>query len=131
MTTISLRKKKNFGFSDLIFSINMKFIGGHMSEKKIYAMKHMGLQLKKAYKDEPNKIQGIAYRLLNYLKTKKVNGFLDVVVNCHMHIGKEVPTLFVECIDDVEKFQAYGYAFLLGLMGEEYKQDSKTVNLKE
>ena len=98
-----------------------------MSDKKINVMKHLGLTLKKGYKDkdEENKIQGIAYRLLNFLKTKNTNGFLDVVINCHMHIGKEVPTLFVECIDDVERFQAYGYAFLLGLTGEEYRKNTE------
>ncbi len=103
----------------------MNFVGGDMSDKKIYAMKRLGLNLKKGYreKDEENKIHGIAYRLLNNLKTKNTNSFLDVVINCHMHIGMEVPTLFVECIDDVERFQAYGYAFLLGFTGEEYRKD--------
>lgn len=89
-------------------------------KKRINKMKHLGLDLKKAYKDEANKISGIAYRLLNFLKTKNINGFMDVVINCHMHIGKEIPTLFVECINDVEQFQAYGYAFLIGFTGEEY-----------
>ena len=124
------KKRWMIKYSNLIFDINMNFIGGKMSEKKIHAMKQLGLKLKKGYrgKDAENKIQGIAYRLLNFLKTKNTNGFLDVVINCHMHIGAEVPTLFVECIDDEERFQAYGYAFLLGFTGEEYKKNSETGN---
>ena len=103
-----------------------KFIGGHMPEKKIYiyVMKQMGLKLKMGYNSEQNKIRGIAGRLLNNLKTKNVNGFLEVVINCHMHTGLEVPTLFIECIDDVEQFRTYGYAFLLGFMGGALRQDS-------
>lgn len=124
---LSLKRKWSNATASIIFRINMNFIGGDMSDKKIYAMKQLGLTLKKGYKDraEVNKIQGIAYRLLNYLKTKNTNGFLDVVINCHMHIGSEVPTLFVECIDDVERFQAYGYAFLLGFTGEEYRKKTE------
>jgi len=123
---LSLQKKGKHGFAGLIFKINMKFIGGVMSEKKINVMKFMGLKLKKGYQDEQNKIPGIAYRLLNNLKTKNINGFMDVVINCHMHIGLEVPTLFIECIDNVEQFQAYGYAFLIGFMGQEYVPGAKT-----
>lgn len=132
LLNLSLKQKRKSRLSSLVFKINMNFLGGQMSEKKIYAMKQLGLQLKKGYKkkDEENKIQGIAYRLLNNLKTKKTNGFLDVVINCHMHIGKEVPTLFVECINDVERFQAYGYAFLLGFTGEEYRPDSEAAKQK-
>jgi CRISPR-associated protein Cst1 len=130
MMALSLKRKWTNRHSELIFRINMNFIGGNMSDKKIYAMKQLGLKLKKGYKgkDASNKIQGIAYRLLNFLKTKNTNGFLDVVINCHMHIGAEVPTLFVECIDDEERFQAYGYAFLLGFTGEEYKKNSEAGN---
>ena len=125
---LSIRKKKKNGFADLIFKINMKFIGGQMTEKKIQVMKMMGLKLKKGYNDEQNKIPGIAYRLLNNLKTKNTHAFMDVAINCHMHIGQEVPTLLVECIDDAERFQAYGYAFLLGFMGEEYIPETKKEN---
>ncbi|HLP46286.1 MAG TPA: type I-B CRISPR-associated protein Cas8b1/Cst1 [Candidatus Deferrimicrobium sp.] len=128
---LAIRKKKKNGFADLVFKINMNFIGGQMSEKKIQVMKLMGLKLKKGYKNEQNKIPGIAYRLLNNLKTKNINAFMDVAINCHMHIGQEVPTLLVECIDNVERFQAYGYAFLLGFMGEEYNPEAKKENLKE
>lgn len=132
----ALRKKSKTGNADLVFKINLNFIGGNMadsnntiSDKKILVMKQMGLSLKKGYADEPHKIQGIAYRLLNNLKTKNINGFMDVLINCHMHIRKEVPTLFVECIDDVERFQALGYAFLIGFMGEEYIPKTKKENM--
>ncbi len=123
---LALRRKwRSSGMADLVFKINMNFIGGNMSDKKILALKHLGLALKKGYHEQSNKIPGIAYRLLNYLKTKNINGFMDVMINCHMHIGLEVPTLFVECIDDMERFQAYGYAFLLGFTGQEYNPEGK------
>lgn len=118
----------SFSIIETIFKININYIGGNMSDKKIYAMKKIGLELKKSYqkKEEKNKIPGIAYRLLNYLKTKNPNGFLDVVINCHMHIGKEIPTLFVEAIDNIDRFQAYGYSFLLGFTGADYNPAEKT-----
>ena len=36
---------------------------------------------------------------------------------------REVPTLLLETIDDIDIFQAYGYALLIGLLGEEYIRD--------
>ncbi|MCX6581769.1 MAG: type I-B CRISPR-associated protein Cas8b1/Cst1 [Candidatus Aminicenantes bacterium] len=130
LLNLSLGKRRKSFSAELVFKINMNFIGGRMSEKKILVMKQLGLKLKKGYKNEQNKIPGIAYRLLNNLKTKNINAFMDVAINCHMHIGQEVPTLLVECIDNVEKFQAYGYAFILGFMGEEYNPEAKKENLK-
>ncbi|MGE5340677.1 MAG: type I-B CRISPR-associated protein Cas8b1/Cst1 [Candidatus Omnitrophota bacterium] len=126
LLSYSLRKKRTVGTAGLIFKINMNFIGGRMSDNKIKVMKFKGSNLKLEYKKkkEENKIPGIAYRLLNSLKTKNPNGFMDVIINTHMHIGQEVPTLFVECLDDIECFQAYGYAFLLGFMGD-YNPESK------
>lgn len=111
-----------------IFKININYIGGNMSDKKIYAMKGFGVKLRDEYKKkgEDNKHSGIAYRLLNYLKTKNPNGFLDVVINCHMHVGKEIPTLFVEAIDHIDRFQAYGYSFLLGFTGADHHTAGKT-----
>ncbi|MCU0286348.1 MAG: type I-B CRISPR-associated protein Cas8b1/Cst1, partial [Acidobacteria bacterium] len=113
---------------EIVFKINMNFLGGLMSEKKILVMKQMGLKLKKGFKDEQNKIPGIAYRLLDHLRTKNIKTFMDVVINCHMHIGQEVPSLLVECIDNTEKFLAYGYAFLLGFMGEENNPETNEIN---
>ncbi|MCP4157950.1 MAG: type I-B CRISPR-associated protein Cas8b1/Cst1 [bacterium] len=127
MLAIALSKKWKNSLATLLFKINMNFIGGGMSDKKIYAMTNLGLELKKAYRNrkEENKINGIAYRLLNSLKTRNTNRFMDVVINCHMHTRKEVPTLFVDCIDNMERFQAYGYAFLLGFTGEKYEAKKK------
>jgi len=124
-------------FIEMIIKINNNFIEGRVKNKMVYNKdindcKNYGLTLRKAYADKKaeNKLSGITYRLLNALKTKNTSRFMDTILNAYMYLNKQIPTTFIEGLKDVDKFQTIGYAFLLGLQGEE-KVNGKEENLSE
>ncbi|WZL74331.1 type I-B CRISPR-associated protein Cas8b1/Cst1 [Clostridiaceae bacterium 35-E11] len=131
----TLDKKFNrLHFIEIIINMNNNFVGGSVKAKMVHykdinKCKDFGLNLRKHYveKKVENKLSGISYRLLNALKTKNTARFMDTILNAYMYLNKQVPTIFVEGLRDVEKFQTLGYAFLLGLQGEEIKESKKSV----
>lgn len=141
-TIIRLYLDNNKNVSNLdpaykIAHINMSYMnytgGSDMTDQKINnlqakckILQGKGRELKNAFRDEKNKIQGIAYRMLNHLRTQNINGFMDVLINSHMHKRREVPTLFVDALQNEDIFQAYGYAFLMGFLGDEWSKTDKT-----
>lgn len=119
-------------FIEMIIKINNNFLRGRGKAKMVHYKvindcKNYGLELRKNYCDKKaeNKIGGITYRLLNALKTKNTSRFMDTILNAYMYLNKQVPTTFVEGLQDIDKFQTIGYAFLLGLQGEEVKKANK------
>lgn len=117
-------------FIEMIIKINNNFLGGRVKGKMVHYKvinncKNYGLKLRKAYSDKKaeNKLGGITYRLLNALKTKNTSRFMDTILNAYMYLNKQVPTDFVQGLQDIDRFQTIGYAFLLGLQGEEFKKD--------
>jgi CRISPR-associated protein Cst1 len=76
-----------------------------------------GSDLRKAY-DGNQKLSGISYRLLNALKTKNVEKFMETLINSYMYHRKPIPPEFISALNDDERFQTIGYAFLIGLLGE-------------
>jgi len=101
-------------------------IGGKkMDSKKVYIMSKKGLELRYTMKSKTDnyesKLRSFAYKLLNALKTKNINNFMDMIMRMYISVNKEVPTLFLESIQDEDVFAAYGYAYLIGLNGETYK----------
>lgn len=89
-----------------------------MNKERDYLIeaKTAGYHLREAYiKKDPRtgKIPGISYRLLNALKTNNRGMFMDVLLNCYLYVGKEVPAVIPEALrDDDEMFSTIGYAFV-------------------
>mgnify|MGYP001571694009 CR=1 FL=1 len=79
------------------------------------------LALRKKYIEinSESKLSGITYRLLNALKTKDNSKFMDTLINAYMYSGKEIPIEFTKGLINSDILQAIGYAFLIGLQGEE------------
>ncbi|MEY8351299.1 type I-B CRISPR-associated protein Cas8b1/Cst1 [Bacillus cereus] len=104
---------------------NSQFKGGkeQVYYKQINQYQDYGFQLRKAYAGNENKLSGITYRLLNALKLKNSNRFMDTLVSAYMYKGKQIPMDFIQVLHDEMKFQTIGYAFLLGLQGEQQKLD--------
>lgn len=77
-----------------------------------------GYWLRQAYagKGSVDKLNGIAYRLLNALKTNNTSMFMDTVLNCYLYTRKEVPGVFLDTLKDDEAFKHIGYAFVTGLI---------------
>lgn len=123
-------KFNRVNFIEMAIKINNNFLGGRVKSKMVHytvinKCKGYGFDLRRAYDDKAkNKVGGITYRLLNALKTKDTARFMDTILNAYMYLNKRVPTTFVDALSDVDRFQTIGYAFLLGLQGEETKIDN-------
>ncbi|MGO5093021.1 type I-B CRISPR-associated protein Cas8b1/Cst1 [Clostridium sp. LCP25S3_F10] len=123
-------KFKGLSYLKNIIKINNSFLGGIMGKKvyykKIDDIQKLGFCLRKDYENKKadNKINGITYRLLNALKTKNSNRFMDTLLNAYMYIRKPIPTEFIEGLKDEAKLQTIGYAFLVGLQGDTSKLEN-------
>lgn len=63
------------------------------------------------------KLNGIAYRMLNALKTNNKHSFMDTLINAYMYVGKSIPKIFAENLEDDLVFKNIGYAFITGMIG--------------
>lgn len=84
-----------------------------------------GWYLGQEYKNNKEKIKGIAYRLLNALKTRNAEIFLHNLLNSYMYVGKQVPKGLVEVLQDEDKLGVIGYAFVTGLVSSALSEEGK------
>lgn len=98
---------------------NNQFKGGihFMTFEELEKVRNIGFYLKKQYYGQENKLGGISYRLLNALKVKNPNKFMETLIQAYSYKKVAIPVVFVQALSDQEKFQTIGYAFLLGLQG--------------
>lgn len=129
-------KFKGLRYVYLILEINNNFIGGNINKmvyfKDIDNFKNYGLKLRDAYtrgNSSKNKISGITYRLLNALKTRDTSRFMETLINAYLYLGKQIPTDFINGLKDIDRFQTIGYSFLIGLQGEDGKEN-KILNVE-
>lgn len=117
-----------------VIKINDRFLkeAGYMKEEKrkysqLELARIIGHNLQEAYggffEDGKynKKLDGIAYRMLNALKTNNKTAFMDSFINAHMYVQKPIPSLFSDYLDQDLAFKELGYAFVTGMLGEEWK----------
>ncbi|CAL7914279.1 type I-B CRISPR-associated protein Cas8b1/Cst1 [Fusobacterium necrophorum] len=124
-----------------INDIFLKEVGYMQDEKKEYnpleRARIIGHHLQEAYggfeEGKYNKkLDGIAYRMLNALKTNNKTAFMDSLINAHMYVQKPIPSLFSDYLNQDLVFKELGYAFVTGMLGEEWKnKDNQSKNEKE
>ncbi|AQS10332.1 CRISPR-associated protein [Clostridium saccharobutylicum] len=106
--------------------------GSRVYQKNIDKFKDYGINLKKKYEKEGgNKIPGILYRLQNALKVKDVSRFMDTLINAYTSKKQPIPVDFVQALQDIDKFQTIGYAFLIGLQGMEVPRHNEENNINK
>lgn len=106
--------------------------GSKVYYKDIDNFKDYGMKLKKVYgKEGENKIPGILYRLQNALKVKDVSRFMDTLLNAYTSKKVSIPVDFVQALQDTDKFQTIGYAFLIGLQGMEIPNENEENNINK
>ncbi|WP_244950969.1 type I-B CRISPR-associated protein Cas8b1/Cst1 [Rummeliibacillus suwonensis] len=97
---------------------NIQFEGSvhFMRQVELQEIRNFGEKLREIYVNEnqKNKINGILYRLLNALKVKNSNKFLETLIQAYSYKKIEIPKVFVKALSDEKVFQTIGYAFLLG-----------------
>lgn len=131
---LSIPKNCQFATSHVVrmLNINFRFLEGvgYMENLEKDIIKYgnkSGYILRQDYKGKKaeNKLNGIAYRLLNALKTNNKDMFMDTILNCYLYVQKEVPSIFLDALRDDIAFKTIGYAFVTGLI--EGKEDTKRV----
>lgn len=80
-----------------------------------YALRKALLESKGATSDEA--LRGTIYQLLNALSVKNEEKFIEIIIRIYCSGKLLMPDGFVRMLGDKEKFQEYGYAFVLGLKG--------------
>ena len=101
--------------------------------KDIVKSREIGFALRRKYEaaDVIKKVDTITYKLLNALKVKSSNKFLDIVINSYMSFGSSIPDVFLQTLMNEDKLLHVGYAFVLGLKGEvkdkEKQEDNQTI----
>lgn len=127
LMTLNLNEKlRGKGIIYSIINMNNSLLGGKgMYYKETESFKNHGLELRKKYenKNSVSKLSGITYRLLNALKTKDTEKFMDTLVNAHLYIGSTIPTDFIQVFNNQETLQAAGYSFILGIQSDDLKKD--------
>lgn len=110
---------------------NNQLKGGahYMTQEELKKVRSYGFHLKEAYRGQESKLNGISYRLLNALKVKNANKFMETLIQAYSYKKLPIPGAFVQALNDVEKFQTIGYAFLIGLHGFEKTNDNKEENV--
>ena len=122
-----LSSPKNCHFSTMqivrMLNINFRFLEGigymeNLDKDIIKKANGLGYGLKEAYKRKKaeDKLNGIAYRLLNALKINNKDMFMDTVLNCYLYTQKTVPPIFLDALKDDLAFKNIGYAFVTGLI---------------
>lgn len=74
------------------------------------------------------KLNSIAYRMLNALKTNNISAFMDSFINAYMYVMKPIPRLFSDYLNDEIQFKNIGYAFITGMIGEKVEDNNKKGN---
>ncbi len=123
----------NYSTINRVIRINFNFLkgAGYMADKEKDILKSYsgaGYYLREEYKNKSseNKLNGIAYKLLNALKTNNKGMFMDVILNCYLYTGKQVPMFFTDCLKSNEELKTIGYAFISGLVdGEDYMKKTE------
>lgn len=111
-----------------MLKINYKYMKeiGYMQDVKndngkdiVDLAKNYGYYLRLAYKAKGSeeKLSGIAYRLLNSLKTNNDSMFMDTILNCYLYTKKAVPMELLGVLKDPDVFNHMGYAFVASLIG--------------
>jgi CRISPR-associated CXXC_CXXC protein Cst1 len=122
-STIKNKTNNKYSLQKLItmYLLYKQKVGGKemgLEEKSLDDMYIKGKILLERLKerDAENKIQSIAYKLLNALKIGDTNQFMDVMMRVHMAYDLEVPELLIEALKDKDNFYLLGYSFLNGLL---------------
>ena len=100
------------------------FGGGSMKtleERELWQAWGKGKELRTFFKSagQENKIDSIAFKLLNALRTANYPRFMDILLRVYAGFSKEVPSLLVKGAQNPEVFQLLGYSFVAGFLGEE------------
>lgn len=101
-----------------------------VDDKKLKSIRYAGREIHDYYEsiNSINKINGIAYKLLNTAKVRNKKDFMDTILRLFMSCEKSVPTVFLDVMSENElDFESIAYSFISGLISEKYPQNTEEV----
>lgn len=134
--------ESNKGFttlsSDIYKLIKIRYVlncykkGGteKVDDKKLKSIRYAGREIRDYYEsiNSKNKINGIAYKLLNTAKVRNKKDFMDTILRLFMSCEKSVPTAFLNVMSESElDFESIAYSFISGLISEKYEPNTEEV----
>ncbi|WP_378955888.1 type I-B CRISPR-associated protein Cas8b1/Cst1 [Pelosinus sp. sgz500959] len=99
-----------------------------MREKVVFAAMKRGEELRMRMlgdNQNENKVRTLSYKLLNALKVRNSNEFMDTVLRNYIGLGIQMPISFLDILKQEEKFLDFGYAFITGLNGGISKKEDE------
>ena len=128
--------KTNISSSDCFKSIKIRALIDsykkgvyEMNDKKLQVVKFAGHEIHDYYinTNSKNKINSVAYKLLNAIKVGNKKDFMDTVLRIFMSAEKSVPSVFIEIMAEKDlDFESIGHAFITGLISERYEANKET-----
>ncbi|WP_128894069.1 type I-B CRISPR-associated protein Cas8b1/Cst1 [Longirhabdus pacifica] len=112
-------------------------------DKRITFIKNCGVKLRKKMVSRPGnegegtyrasgrkKLEGVAYRLINAVKSGNKNGFMDTIFRLYMSADMEIPDIFVDVFkDEGLDFETIASAFIAGMLEKDTtKKEEETAN---
>lgn len=112
--------------TDYFKTVNQKSL--NMEAKQIWYIYSLGNNMRSTLTERQaeNKINGLAYRLLNAVRANDRSTFLNVLLRLYIGYGQEVPKTLVTILESEEKFQIIGHSYINGLLGEALSQKTET-----
>lgn len=122
-----ISKGKGIRFVQSLIKIQIAVWGGgdermeeKTREKAVYSIMKLGEGLRTAMtagKQNESKVRTLSYKLLNALKVRNPEEFMDIILRNYIGLGLLVPNSFLDVLKNEEKFLNFGYAFVAGLNG--------------
>jgi len=99
----------------------------NISEKELWFLWRKGIELKNELEKSKSekKINSLAFKLLNALRTEDYHRFLDVLLRVYSGLNLEVPSIFVKAMTSGEAFKTAGYSFVCGLLSNRMEEGDK------
>lgn len=127
-----------YGIETQTYIIKKKREDEKMNEKaiqaKIWQMECSGFELRKALlkkkgitdeKDDCDEcLKGMLYQLINTLSVGNSQRFIEILMRVYCSNSLQMPSGFIDMIDNTELFRQYGTAFVLGLKGSHYEKET-------
>jgi len=123
---ISLREKQSSWYIWDVLRIQIWKKGGNCMDefKRSIVMAKFAKEIRSKIagnsEEADNKLRGFAYKLLNSLQAHDRHRFMNVIIRMYTGLGLQIPQLFLKMFENDDTFMNLGYAFILGLKGEEY-----------
>jgi len=94
-----------------------------ISEKELWSLFYSGQELRRELvsRRAENKVNSLAFKLLNALKTGDSHRFMDIILRVYAGLSLKVPQIFVKALENRETFKSAGYSFVAGLLNEKWE----------